>query len=386
MRIFLPSQSDALLDGHLERLNQLVQLFIERSRNVPLNLTFDSGSTLPDCHLIDLVLETLTKHANRWSGVEFVNPTPFVSHPAFRNVKQNLSSLRTLDAHHNLNPVLDLLGHPPLLGNLSFFHGGGLGQGANASWEHLSSLSIMAFGDVASLLDLLRLCAGVRHLKIVIAGSEQLDRARSLDHIPPVPRTINTIESLSFSCSYQDLDDTASLAFLRSIILPRLSSLELRGISCLFDSPENRTKNHFCDLIAQSECDITSLSLAHFDRTSDDQVIQLLQSMPKLKELHVEEQEMGPFFQYRTPPSNHIVTSRFLTRLAQRGNGGHNFHKTLVPLLTDLTLVVQAGDFDVEAFGSILLRRPPLFTDEENAEAKMPARNESASDSNRARE
>ncbi|KAL0066177.1 hypothetical protein AAF712_006802 [Marasmius tenuissimus] len=156
--------------------------------------------------------------------------------------------------------------------------------------------------------------------------------------------TSTTITSLTSEFDGQPALD----ATLRRLTLPQLTSLHVCGSD---ESLENCqwpiwAGGAVTDFLSRSSCTLTSLCLKHLPITGD-QAITLLEHIPTLVSLEIEERPRTDEDPDEVPLPNRIITQTFLQRLAIDHDVFRSSHSFL-PLLTDFTITMREDNSGIE--------------------------------------
>ncbi|KAK1233295.1 hypothetical protein PQX77_003548 [Marasmius sp. AFHP31] len=329
-----------------DHLVSSITLFMERSKACPLDITCafpadESGTN----EWIASVFDAMSRSCARWRSVSFSLPAhitlpnhlflnlrgqdfpllqylqirqkseskadgPVTNPDIFSGVFDVATSLRTLDVETSFMSDIRLPHHQ--ITRLTIFR----------QW----SAKCLAFLRLFQQLQELRL----HHIVVNAEGPEHL--------------VSNTIETLWLSLQSQSDHDT----LMMHMTLPGLTSLT-------FSSREAFRKDviqHWpvweaattMDFLSRSGCSLTAICLKSLPIT-DEQTIALLQTMPQLTSLQIEELEF-PGSATTDPPHNmnRIVTDRFLQRLVVRQEG-YKLEPPgtlLLPLLANFTVKLHA--------------------------------------------
>uniref|UniRef100_A0A0W0F748 F-box domain-containing protein n=1 Tax=Moniliophthora roreri TaxID=221103 RepID=A0A0W0F748_MONRR len=281
----------------------LTQLFMDRSRESPLELIFNfEGLDVLPAELVPS-LENLVQHSNRWRNLKlWCIPKQILVHEVFKSIA----------------------GHLPLLANLLIF--GPYGERSSTNFHcdlfgdcpNLSSITFEAFNPLRPEIPLptgqIKSC--------VVLNSSSHDAFMSISSFPSVERigiqwcgkhayggehVMNpSVKHLSITAAQPD---EAYCAFKYST-LPQLTSLEMSCTTGASDADiawKDWDEVHVADFFVRSACALISLS-PQYVPTSDDQLLHFLRLMPSLESLQLEESTNSQ--------SNRTITGRFLNRLA----------------------------------------------------------------------
>ncbi|KAL0563217.1 hypothetical protein V5O48_018856 [Marasmius crinis-equi] len=344
-------------------------MFLERSKNHPLQLTFsfDISIALLRTSGFDEALGALARHSERWGRVRFHVRGSFFKHPAFHNISHRVPALHTLDIQHtDTNLALQTLGSIPSLRSFHLTISNAIPDCIHIPWSQLRSLNLELCQVVFSMKNFVTLFRGLRWLKLSVSDCRFDDgednpkhheicdiESLILDVTPPHPTAVAPVP-----------EPNATGPFLARMSLPRLSSLELQGYRPRFESCSWNAQPLF-SLLDRSACMITSLSLI-LTSISDQQTVHLLRLMPGLRSLKVVEQADDPASSpITTPARNAIVTPHLLGKLVVRGEvgvaaGAPSPQADLVLQLNKLEVSVNSSDLDVDAFyEAVVSRRLP---------------------------
>ncbi|KAK7049393.1 D-lactate ferricytochrome c oxidoreductase [Paramarasmius palmivorus] len=327
--------SDWVRSGRFSHFSYIIQLFLERSRNSPLDLTLDFRYQVPQADLIP-VIATLVSHSNRWHRLKLIRMfQDWFRHAVFAPLEQQgLPILEHLqhsclieDPTERDDYVCQLFAHCPSLISLKMAGSSALG---NLPWEQILALEMS--NSYIFALDIVALCKNVDRLTMRYAG----DEAFQGNHIA------HSIQRLSIMAS-TEADVTT---VLKNSTLRELSSLEIRGspgesLRAAWDT----TQNVMTDFLQRSSCNLTSLTLARLP-ISDNHTLDLLRLLPTLNTLHIEER--------RSNPSNGIITAKFLERISDVARMDI---APFLPELSNVKFVLHAEGLDVESLSRALTSR-----------------------------
>ncbi|KAL0059773.1 hypothetical protein AAF712_013460 [Marasmius tenuissimus] len=308
------------------KLHQTVCLFMDRSRNRPLNIIL-FFFRLPQSSGLQNVIETLIHNSRRWETFTISPWSAITPHPAFQSVKNTLTSLRGLYVLDGVDgsTVIQDLGHTPALQTLHV----DFTRFPTAEVQALFATQLkrvhihLSAGDTpVSARQLASLCTSIQRLDLKIWEGQLADEA------PYHGSSIaGELEHLQL-----DLDSYPSSLFLDAITAPRLSSVDLNSFGLIQNSlgPVLHLPwdpHLFLSFIRRSSCSITSLSLLNFTLGSDQQAAQFFSCMPAVRSLTIIEREIPR----RMLPTEGLAdarwsnitqtTSLLLQKLCVRGHG-----------------------------------------------------------------
>ncbi|KAL0568336.1 hypothetical protein V5O48_013647 [Marasmius crinis-equi] len=343
-------------------LERMTRLFLERSKKSPLTLVL----RLPDpkgCEFRSAAtLGALVNSADRWHDITLLAPWNISpSSPILEGLRGHLPILSALHLNgagpDDDRSKFDFFSYCPALHSLQIQPGDDPYGPEYPSprlvlpWEQIKSLK-MYDSFAPSAVSLLSQCPNVESLELSLVGGGTL-----------YPKNIASDVLRSLSIEAREQDDVSTI--LHSTTLRNLNSVEIRG-----DIGEPTRDWPYWDggpmasFIARSYCTITSLRLKWVPIT-DMQAVSLLELMPGLQSLHLEEYTRGI-----VTNTNRMVTGRLLNRLSlgqDEGSECYSFNRKFLPRLADLSLVMHDDDTDSRALLTAVLSR--WLPDPEHASA-----------------
>ncbi|KAF9254886.1 hypothetical protein L218DRAFT_912886 [Marasmius fiardii PR-910] len=333
---------DVLSADHLA-LERMTRLFLNRSKKSPLTLVLQ----LPDSKKCDIhtasTLGALVGTSNRWRDVTLFSPWNVgASGPILQGLRGHLPNLSSLHLNGSGpdDVRFDFFSRSPALHSLRIQPGDDPygpeypTQRLILPWEQITSLK-MYNSFAPSALSLLSQCSNLQYLELSLVGGGPKypveivsDLLRSL--------TIEAREQDDVSCIFQ----ASTLRNLSTVDISRDNSEPTRDWTRWDDEP-------LASFIRRSSCTITSLRLKWVPIT-DVQAISLLELMPALKSLQIEEYKSGEF----DVSFNRVVTHRFSIHLALERDEGSEYRSSkpvFLPRLTDLSLVMHNDEMDAGA-------------------------------------
>ncbi|KAL0568372.1 hypothetical protein V5O48_013618 [Marasmius crinis-equi] len=345
--------------GKAGSLVDLTEIFMERSKNSPLDLQVEFYSTTEiepldretDEHVLTPAIAALSHNCARWRSMSLRIPKLFGTHQNlfFGIVRgQTLPLLRSLrlygfGVHDPRNALPDnlpgLFSRCPSLRTTDIGPDRYLGEKLALPWHQIKSLTIQnslprpAFSSIA-------LHYRLEELTLLKVGGHS-NRGYT-GHV------VSNIKTMSVLFRSQDDVDT-TLVYLT---LSGLTTLRLAADLKKLASWGAWEESSSLDMIDRSACSLTSLVIRHIPIT-DRQLITLLERLPTLSNLQLEE------VPGRVP--NAMVTGRFLRRLTvDHENSDFQSGSTFLPALTDITLVIrEEGLVEQEIFDVVSSRRIP---------------------------
>ncbi|KAJ8073848.1 hypothetical protein AAF712_003297 [Marasmius tenuissimus] len=334
-------------------LENMTRLFLERSKKSPLTLVLRLSEPTSCEFRASSTLNALVDSADRWCDITLLEPWNIgPSSPIFQGLRGHLPILRSLHLNgagpRDDHLKFDFFDSCPALDSLQIQPGDdpfGPEYPTNRlvlPWEQIRSLK-MRDSFAPSAISLLSQCPNVETLGLsLVGGGAKYPRDVALD----------ALRSLSIEAREQD--DVSSI--LQSTTLRNLSLIEICG-----DIGEPTRDWPYWDggaienMITRSSCTITSLRLKWVPIT-DVQLVELLDHIPTLKSLHIEEYTTGP----SRLQTNRLVTEYFLNHLALVQEGGsehYSFNRVFIPRLEDLSVVVHDIEMDLRALLKAVLSR-----------------------------
>ncbi|KAG7091894.1 hypothetical protein E1B28_008295 [Marasmius oreades] len=324
-------------------LERMTRLFLKRSKKSPLKLVLQlPESKNRDFHTAS-TLDALVDTANRWRDVTLFSPWNVgPSRPILQGLRGQLPNLSSL----HLNGTgpddvkFDFFSSCPSLHSLRIQPGDDPYGPEYPTprlilpWEQITSLK-MYNSFAPSALSLLSQCSNVEYLELSLVGGGP---NYSADIVSDALRclTIEAREQDDVSCIFQ------------SSTLRNLSVIDISG-----DIAEPTRDwiswdgGPLTDFIRRSSCTITSFRLKWVP-IKDVQLISLLELMPALRSLRIEEYTT----EQTSVPFNRVVNQRFLGHLALERDADSEYRSSkslFLPRLTDLSLVMHNDNMDAGA-------------------------------------
>ncbi|KAJ8095189.1 hypothetical protein PM082_010411 [Marasmius tenuissimus] len=336
----------------------LTQLFMERSKQSPLDLwiefgTEDAAESDPgheSGHPFMPVIAALSRNCGRWRSLTIRIPRPFAQHARlfFSGVQEQsfpcLQELRLLGATPGVGASNSALGFPDNL--LGFFTHCPSLHILNVSARFLTHRLALPLHQIRTLsiqtsyfppaLAFVALQPRLENLMLSAVGGNPDAQAYN-GHI--ISDTIRKLSAV--------LEGQKDVTTLSHLTLPALTSLTMEAAPVKWKVWD---ESPVTDLVARSGCSLTSLSIKWIPMT-DRQLIHLLEQTPTLSSLHIEE--------VPGKTANAIVTGPFLRRLVvDHEDVILQCGRSLLPSLTDLTVVIRApGLVEQEIFDAVSSRQ-----------------------------
>ncbi|KAK1221099.1 hypothetical protein PQX77_016146 [Marasmius sp. AFHP31] len=343
-------------------LMALTQLFMERSKQSPLDLwiefgTEDAADSDPGReseHPLVPVIAALSRNCSRWRSVSIRIPRSFAQHARLFFIgvqEQSFPSLRELHllGTPGVGTSNSVLGFPDnLLGffahcpSLHILHVSArfLTHQLALPLQQIRTLSIRDSYSTPAL-SFVALQPRLENLMLSMVGGSLAAQAYN-GHI--ISATIRKISAV--------LGGQKDVTTLNHLTLPTLTSLTMEATPAKLASWKVWDESTIIDLMARSGCSLTSLSIKWIPMT-DRQLIRLLEQTPTLSSLRIEE------VPGKTP--NAIVTAPLLQRLVvDHEDATLQCGRSLLPSLTDLTMVIRGqGLVEREIFDVVSSRQIP---------------------------
>ncbi|KAL0570048.1 hypothetical protein V5O48_011919 [Marasmius crinis-equi] len=310
--------------GRFPDLERLIRIFMDRSGGSRLRLELDF-TTLEEVEAcLSSIISLLVRNCARWQTVslELDDFDPFVGLDLDGLV---FSALQDLQIHIEweapLPPIFNcLFKNTPLLRSLDincleFF----ADEEFNLPRHQVEVLTIR-YGTSDRVLTFL---SSFPHLKALTLTRTGIATNHYDGHY-----LSSTVKTLTFTWDDQTEVDTT----LPRLTLPELASLTMSGNFASSGRWPVWVQTPFTEFMARSSCTITSLCLKWLPMT-DRQVMDILELMPSLNYLEIEE--------YPESPPNRITTEMFLQHLVVDPQAAFLSGHSFLPLLTELVLVVR---------------------------------------------
>uniref|UniRef100_A0A0W0F3C0 Uncharacterized protein n=2 Tax=Moniliophthora roreri TaxID=221103 RepID=A0A0W0F3C0_MONRR len=331
-------------DHHI--LAYLIQLFLDRSKSSPLTLELHFG--LANSAPYKPCLALLIQQSSRWRSLSLWEiDRADLSSDLFRPIRGDLPLLEELDISgtpgHDADQFhCDLFSVCPKLSTLCIQAGIPIAYTCDLPWSQVKTLQLyqaLAF----DALPVIALCQNIDHLELLSIGNEE-------DLILPVYQgdpIISAFQKLSITEVMQDKDVSC---IFQHLTLRHLTELHICG-SSVSGGPSAVWKQWdeavFMNFLVRSSCSITSLTLVWVPM-SDEQLIRLLECMPHLKMLTLEE------YPAKLKSENQIITLNLLKSLFV----DHEHTDGLfLPRLINLKLLVHADSLDEQALVEAIMSR-----------------------------
>ncbi|KAK7043009.1 hypothetical protein VNI00_008747 [Paramarasmius palmivorus] len=339
-----------ITSGRYRGLTSLVRLFLDRSNLSLLTVFLSFGETTIDDGAKPCLTE-LVQQSHRWQRLYLWNSTREVlTSDLFRPLRENLPNLIELDvtgyrrkgvAIEDLAPFhCDLFEYCPRISTLSFQPGTPLIAAHSLPWQQVRTLQLCRQVSFYAM-PVLSLCHNVENLEVFSIGDVDGRPVYQGHQISPSIRRLSILEIVEedeFSCIF------------RNTTLPQLSELQIVGEDeCGIPSREWKVwqEELVLDFLTRSSCSITTLNLKCVP-ISDAQLIRLLQRIPSLKSLSLEEYR-------RSMESTHrIFTPSFFDALLLDVQSSESL---FLPRLTDLRFVADVVDLDDQALSKAIISR-----------------------------
>ncbi|KAG7092651.1 hypothetical protein E1B28_008988 [Marasmius oreades] len=322
------------LSRALSRLTKLVRLYLHRSGSSPLTMVLHLH--IPFVTERDGFLGVLAQSANRWKSVALLS----VKYPPLQHILPHSSFLENLQIKDYSvgDSSLDLSGCGSLI---SFGCFGPLSPTRIIlPWKQLKKLDLDIGTDHRDynpfLVPVLDLCPQLDTLSLFISytGYPLGD-----------PIVHSRIQRLQLR-SVRSASDFFSI--FRRFSFPSLSTLIIGGHSYAW----NINIEPFRDFLVRSSCIITHLDLGPRP-ASDEKVLSLLQLLPSLVSLRIEEWRPPPYIHINHQALlNEIITPKFLSALSFTD-------PPLIPRLRDVTFALHGRSLNEEALVTSITSRSP---------------------------
>ncbi|KAJ8095188.1 hypothetical protein PM082_010410 [Marasmius tenuissimus] len=336
-------------------LTVLTKLFMERSKKSPLDLALEfyaDGVAESDTSEYSLlpVIAALSRNCVRWRSITLRIPKPFTQQKLFFNGVhgQTLPSLQELrligtGKSNTGNGFPDklpgLFTHCPSLHTLDINYR--FTNNRLALPRHqIKTLSIQR-SHTRRAISSVALHPHLQNLALSRVGGDRDNQPYS-GHV--VSDTVKTLSAL-----FEAQRDVATLSHMT---LPALTSLTMEAVPEKLSLWKVWDDSTISDLLARSRCPLITLSIKWIP-ISDHQFISLLEQIPTLTSLRIEEMSGAT--------THRIVTRTFLRRLVvDHEDASFQSGGTFLPSLTDLTMVVRAqGLVKQEIFDAVSSRQIP---------------------------
>ncbi|KAK7029668.1 hypothetical protein VNI00_014366 [Paramarasmius palmivorus] len=338
----------------LERLERIVSTFLARSKSSPLSLKLNvmGGGEGPlktkASKTCIAILRSLVRHSDRWQRLEFRVSQYGLRHPVLQPIIGRMPILRELRLTGVDEPDLFKESISPCDSRALFsacpslthvlINGWILESELDLPWSQIRTLELQVIYCLPELTAVLALCPRVEKLRLNDVAVFEEPEDDLVDPVSPIP----SIKHLSTVLS----DDAGHTFYYLN--LPELRSLRLEGF---WSGQTWNTKDiHIDSFLERSSCTIISLSLITCP-LSDRETISLLQTIPSLEYLRVEEQQ---WMWSRTDPKHRVVTTFFWKSLVA---DVATTSSCIVPSLKELTLTFHGGDLDENALLDALMHR-----------------------------
>ncbi|KAK7037823.1 hypothetical protein VNI00_010784 [Paramarasmius palmivorus] len=320
-------------DADSDLLGRLVRIFVLRSRNLPLELWLEM-STITISPETTAIVHTLGETSPRWRFLQLSITTSRARALGLDRIRGNLPLLESLDLEvwvHN-DPgfrAFNLFNNCPSLHSVSLYCQYDVYEHFGFPWSQIRSLQ---FRDTDSneALSQMSLCSNLHSAELLCIGDTPHYERHIVDNnLRDLFVMVNRPEDVS--------------AVYGALTLPRLSSMRLEGTN----PRENAVRRSewarwderpLQDFMLRSSCPLTSLSLKWL-KITDKQTISLLQLLPSLQSLTIEEYHQ---FRIIRDSDNRIITSALLDKFAIDYTVlSSPSTPRFLPHLTDLTLAMH---------------------------------------------
>ncbi|KAF9264548.1 hypothetical protein L218DRAFT_900365 [Marasmius fiardii PR-910] len=320
-----------------QKLSGLTKMFMDRSGKLGLTISLDFSNADEPLEVVLPALEPLVHNSSRWTDVKLVIPALVIKHSLFESIRGRLPVLEHLyitgcgPSDHVEDANIDLFSDCLSLHSFEY-KASSPSIIANVPWDRIKTLKLCNYYSTFAF-DRLSWCRNIERLKLHIVGGGREYKGHIISDIRELYLTVHEQVDVSSIFQYSTLR--------------RLSILDIRG---LFDEQDEDWSTWdevpIRAFLQRSQCSITQLHLQWLP-IEDYQAISLLELIPTLSRLHIEE--------YRNNPSeNKIVSPVFLRRLlVDHGSPRHSF----VPQLTDLTLHVHHTGLDPDFLLKVVTSR-----------------------------
>ncbi|KAK1219983.1 hypothetical protein PQX77_017267 [Marasmius sp. AFHP31] len=334
-------------------LEKLVRLFLDRSATQPLYLQLCFFNMDQDSNGMSSILHVLHDHAARWQVLDLMGFTPCFPSPPRQHGFPALQEVILIGIHSTPPNTL-----------LSLFRNAQSLRTFDVSGNLLENFQFdIPFHQIKTLV--------VRNPppRMLSAFIEHLARFPALETLyineidyPPLKQDnathhlSQTITSVTF-----EFEDQRAMDFMfRALTLPSLTSLQVGGThhAALYGRWSVWQGEAVADFLSRSSCSVTSLCLKNVPIT-DVQTISLLQLIPTLASLDVEEIPRPNKTDRAGSFPNRIITQPFLQRLTVEHEVFRPSHPFL-PLLNDITITMREDDtVERELFNAVASRWIP---------------------------
>ncbi|KAK1233900.1 hypothetical protein PQX77_002906 [Marasmius sp. AFHP31] len=294
-------------------------------------------------------LDKLCRRAARWASVSLAIPSVFLQQPIFYSLKgklEKLGMIRFLEySHRDLGEflsILDFLGPCPALrvADMDFCIDRTPDCLPAIPWSQLTSLVLVSCSGTPSLSYIIPLCHNLVSLTVEVHG-HWTETGGDI-------RTMTTLRSLTVNAVRRQSPVFQEL--FQRFTFPNLQFLGMSNSVNSYGSVEKEEMSAVIECLRRSSCPLHSLLLDNcpFDV---EQVVQLLQNLPRLSSLHL--QETPGYFQ-----NDLICTPHLFKRL-----GFEQSRPPLLPHLTKLKLTVNVNTLPDSGalFEVVTSRRNPGF-------------------------
>ncbi|KAF5386350.1 hypothetical protein D9757_006688 [Collybiopsis confluens] len=311
------------------RILPVLDWYLERSQKRPLTLhiVYDAmpiGSVLVD----HTVIEKLASFTSRWQHVTFTGPAlPFLvprlqglDFPIVESLKFNVGFWADLGPFVRAPNLLKIMTQNQNI------------RPNQAVLRQITNLTYPTSSQGGNLHDILALCSNLDSLKIM-----DYDKESAVSPHSTRSSILPTLTSLWVH------SENYSFALLRSLSTPALTSLRLQHGQFIPQVNVN-TISYIPDCLDRSGCSLTKLTITL--AWTDNQVIALLQRLPKLEELVIQE------IYDQTPGQPSPLTDKLMNSL-------HGLSPLpIIPCLRALGLMVYNRDkFNTKSFADMVVSR-----------------------------
>ncbi|ESK89456.1 hypothetical protein Moror_16115 [Moniliophthora roreri MCA 2997] len=326
------------------KLRPLTELFMTRSSSQPLRLYMTVDLHVPAA-IVSSALEELIKTSSRWQSLRLSLNTSVAQEYGLETIRGKLPLLESLhlDAIRIWDDpddaTFDLFEDCPSLNSVVLDGPDRFYERIVLPFHRLQSFTY-GYGNARAALSRMSLCDNLRDAELSCVGELPHHEGQIVNE---------TVRNLTVvACLSHDVP-----AVYKHLTLPHLSSMQLQGISS--EEPQQGFRwqeNPLVDFFIRSSCTLTSLTLKWL-RITDYQVIAVLQLLPTLESLTIEECHDSRYPQYGSSLTA-IVTPALLNSLSIDPFPS-NPH--ILPHLADLSLTAHLDSLDQAALLNVVASR-----------------------------